>query len=127
MRRVGSCYHHDNAVKRVTTSVSVCVLSCTALILLLLNDVVQVNPGSVILSGEMMFRHLGWNEAADLIIKGIDASIQVCLSLYQLIPMHYLYSSLFCMAGISCERGCCVFDGGFAFRSTVKLHTTSTA
>jgi len=36
----------------------------------------KVNPGSVILSGEMMFRHLGWNEAADLIIKGIDTSIK---------------------------------------------------
>ena len=35
----------------------------------------KVNPGSVILSGEMMFRHLGWNEAADLIIKGMDAAI----------------------------------------------------
>ncbi|MBZ0118886.1 MAG: NADP-dependent isocitrate dehydrogenase [Sandaracinaceae bacterium] len=34
-----------------------------------------VNPASVILSGEMMFRHLGWNEAADLIIKGIETSI----------------------------------------------------
>jgi isocitrate dehydrogenase len=29
----------------------------------------------VILSGEMMFRHLGWNEAADLIIKGMDGAI----------------------------------------------------
>ena len=35
----------------------------------------KVNPGSVILSGEMMFRHLGWNEAADLIIKGMNAAI----------------------------------------------------
>jgi isocitrate dehydrogenase len=35
----------------------------------------QVNPGSVILSGEMMFRHLGWTEAADLIIKGINGAI----------------------------------------------------
>ncbi|MCA9556434.1 MAG: NADP-dependent isocitrate dehydrogenase, partial [Myxococcales bacterium] len=35
----------------------------------------MVNPGSVILSGEMMFRHLGWNEAADLIIKGMDGAI----------------------------------------------------
>ncbi len=34
-----------------------------------------VNPGSVILSGELMLRHLGWNEAADLIIKGIDRTI----------------------------------------------------
>jgi isocitrate dehydrogenase len=35
----------------------------------------QVNPGSLILSGEMMFRHLGWNEAADLIIAGMDGAI----------------------------------------------------
>jgi len=35
----------------------------------------KVNPGSVILSGEMMFRHMGWNEAADLIIKGMDGAI----------------------------------------------------
>ncbi|HYO94944.1 MAG TPA: NADP-dependent isocitrate dehydrogenase [Polyangiaceae bacterium] len=35
----------------------------------------RVNPGSVTLSGEMMLRHLGWNEAADLIIKGIDGAI----------------------------------------------------
>ncbi|MFV8749515.1 NADP-dependent isocitrate dehydrogenase [Nannocystaceae bacterium ST9] len=35
----------------------------------------KVNPGSVILSGEMMFRHMGWNEAADLIIKGVEGAI----------------------------------------------------
>jgi isocitrate dehydrogenase len=35
----------------------------------------KVNPSSVILSGVMMFRHLGWNEAADLIEKGIEQSI----------------------------------------------------
>jgi isocitrate dehydrogenase len=35
----------------------------------------KVNPGSVILSGEMMFRHLGWHEAADLIVKGMDRAI----------------------------------------------------
>ncbi len=35
----------------------------------------KVNPGSVILSGEMMFRHMGWTEAADLIIKGINGAI----------------------------------------------------
>jgi isocitrate dehydrogenase len=35
----------------------------------------RVNPGSVILSGEMMLRHLGWNEAADLIIQGMDGAI----------------------------------------------------
>jgi len=35
----------------------------------------KVNPGSVILSGEMMFRFMGWNEAADLIIKGMSGAI----------------------------------------------------
>ncbi|MHC5110865.1 MAG: NADP-dependent isocitrate dehydrogenase [Planctomycetota bacterium] len=35
----------------------------------------KVNPGSVILSGELMLRHLGWTEAADLIIKGMDGAI----------------------------------------------------
>src|SRR3954469_5075925 len=35
----------------------------------------KVNPGSVLLSGEMMFRHLGWVEAADLIVKGMDGAI----------------------------------------------------
>jgi isocitrate dehydrogenase len=35
----------------------------------------KVNPGSVILSGEMMFRYLGWNEAADLVIGGLDRTI----------------------------------------------------
>lgn len=35
----------------------------------------KVNPGSVILSGEMMFRHFGWTEAADLIIKGLNGAI----------------------------------------------------
>ncbi|MFM7544076.1 MAG: NADP-dependent isocitrate dehydrogenase [Ignavibacteria bacterium] len=35
----------------------------------------KVNPGSVILSGEMMFRYMGWNEAADFIIKGMDGAI----------------------------------------------------
>ena len=35
----------------------------------------KVNPGSVILSGEMMLRHLGWSEAADLILAGIRGAI----------------------------------------------------
>jgi isocitrate dehydrogenase len=35
----------------------------------------QVNPGSVILSGEMMLRYMGWTEAADLIVKGMDSAI----------------------------------------------------
>jgi len=35
----------------------------------------KVNPGSVILSGEMMLRHLGWTEAADLVVKGMEGAI----------------------------------------------------
>ena len=35
----------------------------------------KVNPGSVVLSGEMMLRYMGWGEAADLIIKGLDGAI----------------------------------------------------
>lgn len=35
----------------------------------------KVNPGSVILSGEMMFKFLGWNEAAALIVKGLEGAI----------------------------------------------------
>ena len=35
----------------------------------------KVNPGSLILSGEMMFRYMGWTEVADLIIKGMDTTI----------------------------------------------------
>ncbi|MEZ6243167.1 MAG: NADP-dependent isocitrate dehydrogenase [Phycisphaerales bacterium] len=35
----------------------------------------KVNPGSVILSGEMMLRYMGWTEAADLIVHGISAAI----------------------------------------------------
>ncbi|MFK8104359.1 MAG: NADP-dependent isocitrate dehydrogenase [Saprospiraceae bacterium] len=36
----------------------------------------KVNPSSVILSGEMMFRYMGWNEAADLIVKGVGKAIR---------------------------------------------------
>jgi isocitrate dehydrogenase len=35
----------------------------------------KVNPGSVILSGEMMFRYMGWNEAADKVISGLEGAI----------------------------------------------------
>jgi isocitrate dehydrogenase len=49
----------------------------------------KVNPGSVILSGEMMLRYLGWTEAADLIVGGIEGAIaakQVTYDLARLIP-----------------------------------------
>ena len=35
----------------------------------------KVNPGSIILSAEMMLRHMGWTEAADLIVKGMEGAI----------------------------------------------------
>ena len=38
-------------------------------------DLDKVNPGSVILSGVMMLEHMGWQEAADAIIRGLDKSI----------------------------------------------------
>lgn len=44
----------------------------------------QVNPGSVILSGEMMLRHMGWTAAADLIIKGISGAIAAKTVTYDL-------------------------------------------
>ena len=44
----------------------------------------QVNPSSLILSAEMMLRHLGWNEAADLVIKGIEGAIQAGTVTYDL-------------------------------------------
>jgi isocitrate dehydrogenase len=38
-------------------------------------DLDKVNPGSVILSGEMMFRYLGWTEVADMIVKGMEGAV----------------------------------------------------
>ena len=36
----------------------------------------RVNPSSIILSGEMMLRHMGWDEAADFVLKGVKGAIQ---------------------------------------------------
>ncbi|MCF7990343.1 MAG: NADP-dependent isocitrate dehydrogenase [Thiohalocapsa sp.] len=44
----------------------------------------QVNPSSLLLSGEMMLRHLGWTEAADLVIKGIEGAISAKTVTYDL-------------------------------------------
>jgi len=44
----------------------------------------QVNPGSLILSAEMMLRHLGWTEAADLIVKGMSGAIAAKTVTYDL-------------------------------------------
>jgi isocitrate dehydrogenase len=47
-------------------------------------DLDKVNPGSVILSGEMMFRYLGWDEAADLIVSGMSGAINARTVTYDL-------------------------------------------
>jgi isocitrate dehydrogenase len=44
----------------------------------------KVNPGSLILSGAMMFEHMGWIEAAELIVKGMTAAIQAGRVTYDL-------------------------------------------
>jgi isocitrate dehydrogenase len=47
-------------------------------------DLDKVNPGSVILSGEMMLRYLGWAEAAELIIKGLEGAVAAKTVTYDL-------------------------------------------
>ena len=47
-------------------------------------DMDKVNPGSLILSGEMMLRYLGWTEAADLLIRGMEGAIQAGTVTYDL-------------------------------------------
>ncbi len=47
----------------------------------------KVNPGSVILSGEMMLRHLGWNEAADILIQGLEKTLERKVVTYDLARM----------------------------------------
>jgi isocitrate dehydrogenase len=44
----------------------------------------QVNPSSLVLSAEMMLRHLGWNEAADMIIRGVSGAIAAGIVTYDL-------------------------------------------
>ncbi len=49
----------------------------------------KANPSSLLLSAEMMFRHLGWNEAADLVVKGVSGAISaktVTFDLAEMIP-----------------------------------------
>ena len=56
----------------------------------------QVNPGSVILSGEMMFRYMGWQEAADLIIKGMNGAITAKTVTYDFHRLMYGATKLKC-------------------------------
>ncbi|HPY63017.1 MAG TPA: isocitrate/isopropylmalate family dehydrogenase, partial [Kiritimatiellia bacterium] len=64
----------------------------------------KVNPGSLILSGEMMFRYLGWTEAADLIIKGVEKTIGQKVVTYDFARL---------MAGAQ-EVGCSAFGNAIA-------------
>jgi isocitrate dehydrogenase len=55
----------------------------------------QVNPGSIILSAEMMLRHMGWREAADLVIQGMERAIlagTVTYDFHRLMPAATLLS-----------------------------------
>jgi isocitrate dehydrogenase len=45
-------------------------------------DLDKVNPGSVILSGEMMLRYLGWDKAADLVLRGMSCAIEARIVTY---------------------------------------------
>jgi isocitrate dehydrogenase len=58
----------------------------------------KVNPGSVILSGEMMFRFLGWGEAADLIVKGLENAIAAKTVTYDLARLIAGSTELSCSA-----------------------------
>lgn len=58
----------------------------------------KVNPGSVVLSGEMMLRHLGWTEAADLVNKGLSGAIQSKKVTYDLARLMYGATEIGCMA-----------------------------
>ena len=52
-----------------------------------LADLDKANPSSVILSGEMMFRYMGWDEAADRLIKGVEGSIRARTVTYDFYQM----------------------------------------
>ena len=55
----------------------------------------QVNPGSIILSAEMMLRHMGWREAADLVVRGMERAIlagTVTYDFHRLMPQATLLS-----------------------------------
>ncbi len=58
----------------------------------------QVNPGSLILSAEMMLRHMGWNEAADLIITGLSGAIAARTVTYDLDRLMENSTKLSCSA-----------------------------
>jgi isocitrate dehydrogenase len=56
----------------------------------------KVNPGSLILSAEMMLRHMGWTEAADLIIRGVEGAIRAKTVTYDLERLMELATCVSC-------------------------------
>jgi isocitrate dehydrogenase len=62
----------------------------------------MVNPGSVILSGEMMFRYLGWQEAADLIVKGMEGAIDGWRPAAENIRIRYCYHRAYGQMILTC-------------------------
>lgn len=58
----------------------------------------KVNPGSVVLSGEMMLRHMGWNEAADLVNKGLSGAISSKKVTYDFARLMVNATEIGCMA-----------------------------
>ena len=58
----------------------------------------KVNPGSLALSGEMLLRHIGWNEAADLVIKGLERAIADKIMTYDLARLTEGASEVSCSA-----------------------------
>lgn len=58
----------------------------------------KVNPGSIILSAEMMLRHMGWTEAADLVVKGLGGAISAKTVTYDLARLMDEPTELSCSA-----------------------------
>ena len=77
----------------------------------------QVNPGSIILSAEMMLRHIGWTEAADLIIAAMEKTIQDKIVTYDFARQMdgRAESLLFCVRA-GADRADVTFAQGFIFR-----------
>jgi isocitrate dehydrogenase len=58
----------------------------------------KVNPGSLILSAEMMLRYMGWNEAAELIIQGMEAAIAAKQVTYDFARLMHNAQEIKCLA-----------------------------
>ncbi len=84
----------------------------------------KVNPGSVILSGEMMFRHLGWTEAADLIIKGVNGAIAAKTVTYDFARQMEGASRSSARRSATRSSSTWTTDGGFGVRERIDRWTS---